>query len=316
MVSLPKEWVRQNKIEKGSVLAIESGPEASLLIYPFSSADKERNSATIPYPGKYPRNLANEITGAYLLGYDTIRIQGTERISYQNMEEIKRTVRKLIGLEIVEEDARSVTAEVLLEPTTLDPEKIFRRMHMIVLGMHRDAITATIESDSHLSKVVIERDDEVDRLYFLIVRLIRSAVQDPKLANKFHLTPIDCLDYRVAANGLETIGDVAVQIAISSIASKLPEGMDKKLRGIASLLEEMQEFAVRAFLKSDSNDAGYVVSKYGDFASMLSHLSSETSGKLEQNRGTILPLFSSLEKIAESSIDIVDLLVPMRSPTR
>ena len=45
--------------------------------------------------------------------------------------------------------------------------------------------------------------------------LIRSAVREPRAAGKFGLTSIDCLDYRVAANSLETAGDYAVELSNS-----------------------------------------------------------------------------------------------------
>ena len=57
------------------------------------------------------------------------------------------------------------------------------------------------------------RDVEVNRQYFLLVRLIRSTLVDKRLANAFNLENIDILDYRVAANLLENAGDSIVELA-------------------------------------------------------------------------------------------------------
>ena len=61
--------------------------------------------------------------------------------------------------------------------------------------MHRDAVTDLIEGDVHLAKNVVARDDEVNRLYFLLVRILRTFIQNPGLSEKLEILPIDCLDY-------------------------------------------------------------------------------------------------------------------------
>ena len=67
--------------------------------------------------------------------------------------------------------------------------------------------------ESGIEKLIASRDDEVDRQYFLLVRLIRSAMMDRKLASKLNLSNIDILDYRIAANHLESAGDYIVDFA-------------------------------------------------------------------------------------------------------
>ncbi len=69
-----------------------------------------------------------------------------------------------------------------------------------------------LKENSGIRKVISGRDDEVDRQYFLLVRLIRSAMMDQKLAGKLDLSNIDILDYRIAANLLESAGDYIVDL--------------------------------------------------------------------------------------------------------
>ena len=105
-------------------------------------------------------------------------------------------MRRLVGMEIVEEDASNVNVQFLLDATTLSPDKILKRMSSIVLGMFRDTISCLISDDKSVLQTMSSRDDEIDRQYFLLVRLIRSAMVDKKLATALNLGNIDILDYR------------------------------------------------------------------------------------------------------------------------
>jgi len=258
--------------------------------------------------------LINDITGSYLLGYDLIKIQGKERATYEDRERIKKAIRQLIGLEIVEEDSLSITAQFLLEPTTLNPEKIFRRMHVISMGMHKDAITSFLENDEHLVKVVCERDEEVDRLHFLLVRLIRSALLDSKLLMKFDMKPIDCLDYRVASNLLEDVGDSAVDIAKNVIT--LPDiTSDEVLKNMISkageTLEKIQEHAVRAFLNQSAKDARQVMKLYASLTSQINEYRNVLTKKPLQIIIGLSAITSSISKIGHCHVDLADLTVPL-----
>jgi phosphate uptake regulator len=314
LISLPKEWVKKNNVTKGSVITIEEKGNEYLIVYPLLKEERSIREVTIPYPAKYMEYLINDITGSYLLGYDLIKIQGKERTTYEDRERIKKAIRQLIGLEIVEEDSLSITAQFLLEPTILTPEKIFRRMHVISMGMYKDAITSFLENDEHLVKVVCERDEEVDRLHFLLVRLIRSALLDSRLLMKFDMKPIDCLDYRVASNLLEDIGDSAVDIAKNVIT--LPdiafdEVLKKMISNAGETLEKIQEHAVKAFLNKSAKDARQVMKLYASLTSQINEHGKALTKKPLQIIIGLSAITSSISKIGHCHVDLADLTVPL-----
>jgi len=312
LVSLPKEWVLKNKLRKGSLLALEVTPGGSLMVFPATEVEKKPKEILLTYPAQYMRRLINQITGSYLLGFDIIRIVSRERIPYEDAQAMKRAIRQLVGLEIVEEDARSITAQFLLEPTNLDPEKAFRRMHLITMGMLRDAVQALMQGDVLLKKSVSERDDEVDRLYFLLVRLVRSASMDNKLAAKLKLTTLDCLDYRLSAYLLEAIGDSAEDIAKASthpLEEVLGEAEKEAARNTVEKLAAMQESAVRAFLSKDPEEGRLVVQLYEEVVGEIAKL--ERSIGVNENTMMLSKVASSFSKIARCDVDIADLAYPM-----
>lgn len=317
LVSLPKEWVRRNNVGRGTVLSVDDHSGDTLTIYPFSGEKAAAKEILIDYPPEYLENLINGITGGYLLGYDIIKIQGKRRMRFEDREKIKKSIRQLVGLEILEEDAKSITAQFLLESTILEPEKILRRMHMIVREMYKDALTALLEKDEHLGRVAAERDEEVNRLYFLLVRLIRSSVMDAKLAAKFHLTAINCLDYRVAANLLESVGDAAVEIA-KSVVSIMNLDIDKEITtsfvDVSDSLERIQDLAVTSFtsfVSRSDEGARKLVDEHRELTKKLQQLEDMFLSRSSEMVRQVWGILSAFYKISESSIDIADLAFPM-----
>src|SRR3972149_6673565 len=232
-VCLPKSWAEQHGLRKGTLVALDETGDGKLLIDPKYNAEQLPRVATLN-AGPY---LRREIIGRYLLGFDIIRIEAKERIDFDVRNIVKATVGSLIGLEIVEETYSQIVLQGLLAPSGFPPEKILRRNYAIVAGMNRDVVNSLVDGDLQLAKSVIARDDESNRLYFLLVRILRTIIQTPSLSEKLGITPIDCLDYRLAASLVEAIGDASVQVASKTIelnGVKPSEDLCKLLVGLQS----------------------------------------------------------------------------------
>ena len=310
LISLPKSWVKKNNLKRGSVVSIESSSNR-LIISPHASEQRVPKEIALTYPPKHLHSLLNEITASYLLGYDIIRIVGKDRVSYSDRDTIKNAMKFLIGLEIVEEDAYTITIQFLLEPSNIHPDKLFMRMHAITSGMHKDLLTACMENDAKLLKDVRGRDDEVDRLYFLLVRIIRSAVQDPTLAAKFGMSSIDCLDYRVAANFLEAIGDASARAAESSESKLYFSEKDKNLLGkLGLMLGEIQNSAVMALLTKKASEARKVLELHAELTESMTPVGGEKDASF------VADLLSAMNTIARLCVDIADLAVPLYPTVR
>ena len=77
--------------------------------------------------------------------------------------------------------------------------------------MQNDSISAFLNNDISLAEEVIERDVEVNRLYFLIVRMLKIMVEDKR--EKSYLKSTACLDWRMVAAYGEDLGDTSVEFA-------------------------------------------------------------------------------------------------------
>jgi len=308
-ISLPKDWAERNGLKRSSVVATTVTADGKLIIDPRYDVERAPSTVVIK-PSAY---LEREIIGKYLLGYDVIKIEAKDRISYEERERIRQTSSRLIGLEIIEENHAKIILQCLLEHSALPPAKILRREHSISLSMHRDAVTALVEGDLQLAKSVIARDNEVDRLYFLLVRILRTIIQNPSLSEKLSIYPIDCLDYRLAASLIESIGDQSAQIAeyvIQLKGLKLSGEVSERLLKLHKAIHESQEEAVASFLSRNIRMADSVRAKKEVFDKLYQEAETSLNAQPSEITPHLLSVVSLMSRIYENSVDISDLTMP------
>ncbi|HET6590160.1 MAG TPA: phosphate uptake regulator PhoU [Candidatus Nitrosocosmicus sp.] len=333
LISLPIEWVKKNSIIKGKSIIIETNIDNTISIYNNYQEeeikivfewDKEPN--TINYANKesdprenndkVTKSILNKIFGAYLLGYNRINVHSKVQISYENSEAIKKATRKLIGLEIVDENSFDICFQFLLDAKTLNIGKILAMMNSIIQGMFRETIhSLSGELSNDLAKKIASRDDEIDRQYFLLVRIIRTAIMNKRLASSMNLTNIDMLDYRIAANFLETAGDLIAELVTYLNELKEVKQVAMLIKKIGDSLSEMQYYSVEAFISTSRDKAFKVIENYEDFKNTIAQLKKNiTSNHDAQNDETfsiaLINSISCLDKIAKCWIDISDLAKP------
>ena len=308
LVSLPKEWVDANNLDKSSQVEIETGQDSVSIS--VNKENRPTKELVISYPLSKEENIVANITGAYLLGYDVIEINSKSIIPGKDREEIRNSMRRLVGMEIIEEDASHINMQFLLDATTLNPAKILKRMSSIALGMYDDVLTGLISDDKSNLQTLSNRDVEVNRQYFLLVRLIRSTLVDRRLANAFNLENIDVLDYRVAANVLENAGDSIVEISNFIFNFSLSKEYSKKIYDVVRDFNKLAEKSIDAFTKPDRLLAIEAISMHKQYEAKLSLLRSQLGTK-KQIPLDFLDLVYMFERIAQSWADVADLVQPI-----
>jgi len=308
-ITLPKEWAGKNGLKRSSVVATSEASDGRLLIDPRYDVERVPSTVVIkPSP-----HLEREIIGKYLLGYDLIKIEAKERISVEEREKVKRTISRLVSLEIIEEDYSKIILQCLLEPAALSPEKVLRREQSISLSMHKDAVTALIDGDVHLAKNVIDRDNEVDRQYFLVVRILRTIIQNPSLSENLSVYPIDCLDYRLAASLIESIGDLSSQIAEHATqldGVRMKEGLPDGLLRLHKIVYESHQESVIAFLSRNITMAESIRERRETFEKTYREAESACNAQPADLAPRLLSVVSQMGRIYDHTIDISDLTMP------
>jgi len=306
-VCVPKSWAQHNGLTKGTLVNLEVAGDGKLVVDAKYASEPQQKIATLTVN----TFLRREIIGCYLLGFDVITIEAKDRIDLEIRDTVKSTVSSLVGLEIVEETYSKVVLQCLLDPSGSQPEKILRRNHAIVFGMTRDVTNSFINGDLQLAKTVVARDVESNRLYFLLVRILRTIIQNPWLSKKLGITPIDCLDYRLAASLIESMGDVCVQIATKTIELMgfKPSGeLLNLLIDLQTICLEANEQALKSFINKDMSLAENVRKTKTTIYDIYTEIEKVTKNQSVDVMPHLLATISFIRQIYEHSLDIADLV--------
>ena len=207
IISLPKDWAARHQLDKGANVVIKELSSGELLIYPTESQLEKRVTRL-----RESAHISRDVLAAYLLGSDIIIIEAEKDNSLTKKSNIKDLSRQLVGLEILGETQESIELHFLIDSSSLpNPREYVHRCFSIANQMQSDAITAFLNDDITLAKEVIERDVEVNRLYFLIVRMLKIMVNDKREVS--NIKPTTCLDWRMVAAYGENLGDASVEFA-------------------------------------------------------------------------------------------------------
>ena len=277
LVSLPKEWIDANNLDKTNQVEIETNKNNLSIRTQLSKRPSKDIEITYPLPKG--ESIVPTITGAYLLGFDMIKIVSKSPISITDRESVRGSTRKLVGMEIIDEDATNISVQFLLDETSINPQNILKRMSSIALGMFSDVVSSLESGDKTNLETIVNRDAEINRQYFLLVRLIRSTIMDTRLANIFNLENIDILDYRIAANTLEIAGDTVVELSQSLIKSNLSKVELKKLHDFAKDMEEIQIKSIDSFISNNRTLAIDAIRLQRNNATKISKIRSSLESK-------------------------------------
>ena len=306
LVTIPKAWAKRVGLGAGSVVSYEERQDGRLLLSP--KIDEER--APLEVVLEASPFVRREIIERYLLGYDIIRVQSKDNLSPAVREEVRRTTKRLVGLEVVEEDSRRVVLQCLVEPSLLNPERILRRLEMLSMPMQLDAVQSFLSSNGELSKGVVERDEEVDRWYFLLVRLVRAAIADTYLLEKIKVSSVDCLDFRLLASYIENFADYAVTIAENTQSDvQVPKEAQTLLEKIGQAVNSMYKDAVGSVLSRDLKLAASIAPRLKETKSQLSEAEARVAGSSRSLVNHLVAVIIALNRMVEISVDISDLTI-------
>lgn len=314
VVSLPKKWVKKANLKSGDSLVVTE-QDGSLLI---ETRVTEKESAVKEI--KISQIISSEaleriIIALYLSGYDTIKIKLDKKDHIQYREAIREILDYLMGIEIVDDTHDSMTLEIMLDHKRMMTSQVLQRMFSINKSMLLDIGKSFKNRDTGLAKDAIAREREVDRLYFLVVRQLKSAVRYQQVAEKLGIKyQRDSLGYRIVVKVLERIADHIENIAKNYI--RLVEIQKQpQLNEYMNLVDNIAiifEKSFQALIARDGESAEKVFRELKDIEKYHSDISKELF-KIEDIQSAILQkaMLDSLGRIASYSGDIAEIAINM-----
>jgi len=183
-VTLPKEWVEEVKLKKGDYVLAEEGEEKALKI----SKLKEKvyiapKVCVINVDSIKSKTLLDRlIIGAYNVGHELIWLQSRRGFKPDQIIEVNKILQKLVGLHIVEQTENIVLLQSLADPSKPSLDNSIRRLHLLTNSMLDNIIRAITEWDKSFLENVMFIGSECDKIYWLVIRQLLTAVTDKSIS--------------------------------------------------------------------------------------------------------------------------------------
>ncbi|MBI4144939.1 phosphate uptake regulator PhoU [Candidatus Woesearchaeota archaeon] len=291
-VSLPKEWLTKNQLTKGStVYILEHGADLRITA-DVKDAPTAAREKTIEIDNKDIETIGREITSAYINNYSSIVLAGS--LTTDKVKDIRRVLRDFPGLEIVEQTAKRLVANDLLNIKEVSIDKTLRRMDMTVRSMMQDSITASKEAYD----AIVLRDYDMNRMYFLLYRLLKGSLKDPRMAQHLQLSNDAVLTHWLLANNLENLAD-AIKNACRAL-QRLSPAEAKEAKENYAAIEALYLDAMKSQFTNDRALADSVAQRRHDVIGNASKLASKhhtpTMTELREQFETMATLITNVAR--------------------
>lgn len=255
IITLPKGWIDAQKIKKNDPLGIEFQSDGTLLITKTIEQEPLQRKLEFSVDGiTEPSYLFRLLIGAYISGITTITITSKERLPPFVRVVVRNFTQMTIGQEVVEENDSLITLKDLLNPSEMPFANTIKRMFVIVKAMHEDAITAIRTGNPSLAADVTARDNDVDRLHWLIARQTHMILSNVALSKKMGITPGMAVHYFVISRIIERIGDHAERIvdnAQAILSKDLDPAIIEKIAKASELSVGIFDRSIVSFFNND-----------------------------------------------------------------
>ena len=266
IISLPKKWISENQIGKGSFIKLREEEGGVLTIVPPGSIIRNKLDEAILKVSSTDSSeaLTRKLVSTYLAGYNSIYIKSDKNnLLNKQRHEIKNFVRHmLVGTEIVSDTSTQLVLQVLLSYPELTIQSALRRMSIITTSMHNDAVACLSTNDKDLAKEVISTDHEVDRFNLYVTRLLKTAIYSQRVIKEIGLVNgEECLGYRLVTKYVERTADHAVKIAenVLNLKSTLNNEIIQRIEKMSTVAISMFVNAMESLFRQDYNGSEKII---------------------------------------------------------
>jgi phosphate uptake regulator len=332
IISLPKDWVQDIGLKRGSEIAFNVQPDKSLVLIPrkIREMGAESDEAKLKEycvnvdPKEGSESTLRMIRALYAIGADIIRVRFKSAEDAEKYKtEIKNFARdNFLGSEIIDETPVEVTLQILIRHSEFSIEKAVRRMAIVALSANKDAIAALKNRNTTLFESVIDANNDVTRLGLYIVRQLKYGIERNLFRELGFKTPKEFLLYRIAANDIENIGENAMNIINNLgafqkliddetlfVKDPIDEEIHAQLMHFNCLAHQLFEDAIKAMFKREYRDAEKIISRREGYAPLENELIRlMSSKKLDPNVASVFRLiFESSRRIMDYGRNMAEL---------
>lgn len=260
-VTLPKEWVEKAQLATGDVVGFIAQNDGSLAVYPHAKVAPLQTRQEIQLADESVEAAFRKIVAAYLMGFDIIVVRGKKGLTPAARRAVRLATKRIIGIEVLEEHNDRIVLQDLLDPREFPIEKGLRRMEVLTHAMQEEALQGFHE-DLDLEDTLQERDDEVDRLYWMVNKQYHGVMRDPSYGQRLGISVSQALNFLLVARLIERTADHAHRLAQNLQALRETEHhtkLDNKLEKQARRATQLFSDALAAFHEKDAEAANAII---------------------------------------------------------
>lgn len=311
VVSLPKRWVTGSGLKAGDTLFVETEADGSVSIRHRPSDKPQVRRKIFNEKGEEAReHLLRKLIGAYISGFGLIEIH----FSPEKGPFVRRTARDfcrlVIGPEVIEESRNVLVVQDLSDPTELSSEKCLRRMHIIVRAMLEDSLIALKTQGAALAHDVAQRDQDVDRLYWMVAKQYHVTHKFPNLPMNNGHNVSSLHSHRLVAKLLERIGDHAERIARTYSTIGEGKGLDprliKELEEANASATAILDKAFSALVTGNIDTANEAIDARAQHQKLIDQLSHRVATRKGEELLALGAVVDSLGRTASYAADIAE----------
>ena len=256
-ISIPKQYAKEMNLTKGDSLLIREESDGTLRLIPTTKAREAARATLRADQAGGEQMLRKLIVGAYALGYDTIEVVGREPLDHATVDSVLAMVKRLRGMEIVESDERRIIVQSFIDPTKFPVDSLVKRLQILV-SRSLEHVTDSLDLRQTGGLNEVSRiQEEVDELYWLILRQLLVALNRRELASEIGIeSPLHASGDRVSAKTLDEIGgiikDIAEELArLRGLGMKADPKVTASIRRLALKSGEAFNTTVESLLTPD-----------------------------------------------------------------
>ena len=200
--------------------------------------------------------------------------------------------------------------------------KIVQRMASLAMHMYLDALKTLKMRNAEILKEIMNRDDEVDRLYVLATRQLTLAIRFPELLHEIGLHELrDCLEFRLVTRHLERVADHAVIVSrnlLEVIHRTVSKDLLEELENYVNSALEALRYSVDAVISRNVAKANQAIRVREEVRAKEEHLVAKALERRRSNIREVAALrmiLESIRRVTEYSAGIAEIAVNLSTKT-
>ncbi len=201
-ITIPKKWANLLGLEPGSTVDVIFDKSGIIYIRPRQiGVRKDVPLETVLRVSECGSIVDKCISGCYIEGHDTVVLELTQSTAIPS-----EVSAKLPGVVIVEGGDNRVVVKIAISESIVGIDEVVNRMSRVLEAMY-DYLEAFIEyGDKDKAYELLKSDDELDRLFFLGLRLAKRTITSKILEGDINYAR-ELIDLALLIRSIEHVGD-------------------------------------------------------------------------------------------------------------